>query len=48
MSRKHEEWGTRVRDGYSYRVGLSQNLILLVTVSEVKKVTLTRFLFSFF
>ena len=47
MSRKHEEWGTRVRGGFSYRKAFTK-LYSLVIVIEVKKVTLTRFLISFF
>ena len=47
MSRKHEEWGTRVRGGFSYRKAFPK-LYSLVIVNEVKKVTLTRFLISFF
>ena len=47
MSRKDEEWGIRVRDVYSYRKAFPK-LYSLVIVNEVKKVTLTRFLISFF
>ena len=46
MTRKHEEWGTRVRGGFSYRKAFPK-LYSLVIVNEVKKVTLTRFLISF-